>query len=106
MSFLPPQWLMITLGAILGAVWGPISPLLNTVIQKLVAANLRGRVFALEMMMWNIAPLTSFIVVGICLDAFGVRPVYLALALLMLGAAAILLTRPLLKDLKAIEGKT
>lgn len=106
MSFLPPQWLMITLGAILGAVWGPISPLLNTVIQKLVAANLRGRVFALEMMMWNVAPLTSFIAVGLCLDAFGVRPVYLALALLMLGAAAILLTRPLLKDLKAIEGKT
>jgi MFS family permease len=76
---------------------------LNTVIQKLVAANLRGRVFALEMMMWNVAPLTSFIVVGLCLDAFGVRPVYLTLALVMIGASALLLTSPRLKDLRAVE---
>jgi MFS family permease len=103
MSLLPPQWAMIALGAVLGGVWGPIAPLLNTVIQKLVAANLRGRVFALEMMMWNVAPLTSFIVVGLCLDSFGVRPVYLTLALIMVGAAALLLTSPRLKDLKAIE---
>jgi MFS family permease len=103
MSFLPPQWLMIALGAVLGGVWGPIAPLLNTVIQKLVAANLRGRVFALEMMMWNVAPLTSFIVVGLCLDAFGVRPVYLTLALVMIGASALLLTSPRLKDLRAVE---
>ena len=87
-----------------GGVWGPIAPLLNTVIQKLVAANLRGRVFALEMMMWNVAPLTSFIVVGICLDSFGVRPVYLTLALVMAGASVVLLTARRLKELNAIDG--
>lgn len=103
MSFLPPQWAMIALGAVLGGVWGPISPLLNTVIQKLVAANMRGRVFALEMMMWNVAPLTSFIIVGLCLDSWGVKPVYLALACLMLVAATFLALSPRLKDLKAIE---
>lgn len=103
MSFLPPQWAMIALGAVLGGVWGPISPLLNTVIQKLVAANMRGRVFALEMMMWNVAPLTSFIIVGLCLDVWGVKPVYLALACLMLAAATFLALSPRLKDLKAIE---
>jgi MFS family permease len=103
MSLLPPQWLMIALGAVLGGVWGPIAPLLNTVIQKLVAANLRGRVFALEMMLWNVAPLTSFVIVGVCLDAFGVGPVYLTLALIMVGAAALLLTSPRLRDLNAID---
>ena len=103
MSFLPPQWLMIALGAVLGAVWGPVSPLLNTVIQKLVAANLRGRVFALEMMLWNMAPLTSFIVVGLALDVWGVQPVYLALALLMTIAALLLSIAPRLRELKAIE---
>jgi MFS family permease len=95
---------MILLGAVLGAVWGPISPLLNTVIQKLVAANMRGRVFALEMMMWNVAPLTSFIIVGLCLDTWGVQPVYLALALIMLVSAIWLAFAPRLRDLKAIEG--
>ena len=104
MSLLPPQWAMILLGAVLGGVWGPIAPLLNTVIQKLVAANLRGRVFALEMMMWNVAPLTSFIVVGVCLDSFGVRPVYLTLALVMAGASVVLLTARRLKELNAIDG--
>ena len=94
---------MLALGAVLGGVWGPIAPLLNTIIQKLVAANLRGRVFALEMMMWNIAPLTSFIVVGLCLDAFGVRPVYLVVAILMfIGSVGVALA-PRLRDLKAIE---
>lgn len=103
MAFLPAQWVMLALGVVIGGVWGPIAPLLNTVIQKLVAANLRGRVFALEMMLWNMAPLTSFIVVGLCLDAFGVQPVYLALALLMLAGALFVATRKRLSDLKAIE---
>lgn len=103
MSLLPPQWAMIAFGAVLGGVWGPIAPLLNTVIQKLVAANLRGRVFALEMMIWNAAPLTTFIVVGFCLDSYGVRPVYLTLALIMLGAAALLLSARRLNELKSID---
>ena len=103
MSFLPPQWAMIMLGAVLGGVWGPVAPLLNTVIQKLVAANMRGRVFALEMMMWNMAPLTSFIVVGWALDTFKVQPVYLSLALLMIAGSTLIAIAPRLKDLRAIE---
>lgn len=103
MSFLPPQWAMLACGAILGAVWGPVSPLLNTVIQKLVAANLRGRVFALEMMLWNMAPLTSFIFVGLALDSFGVQPVYMGIAGLMLAGAVFIATAKRLKDLRAIE---
>lgn len=103
MSLLPSQWAMLALGAVLGGVWGPIAPLLNTIIQKLVAANMRGRVFSLEMMMWNIAPLTSFIVVGLCLDAFGVRPVYFVISLLMLVGSVSVALAPRLRDLKAIE---
>ena len=103
MSFLPPQWAMILFGAVLGGVWGPIAPLLNTVIQKLVAANMRGRVFALEMMMWNMAPMTSFIVVGWAIDSFTVQPVYFTLALLMMLGSVSLAFAPRLKDLKAIE---
>jgi len=48
MSFLPPSWLMLTFGALLGLVWGPLGPLLNTVIQRKIPANVRGRVFSLE----------------------------------------------------------
>ena len=103
MSFLPTTWLMLAFGVIIGSVWGPITPLLNTVVQKLVVANLRGRVFALEMMMWNLSPVTSFIVVGISLDVFGVHPVYLTLALLMTAGAVLLSLAPRLRELSRLD---
>jgi MFS family permease len=45
MAFFPPQWAMLICGAILGLGWGPLPPLVNTVIQRKIPANKRGRVF-------------------------------------------------------------
>lgn len=64
------------------------------------AANVRGRVFAIEQVMWNTAPLTSFIVTGISIDAFGVQPVYVTLAVLVLGASVVLAFAPQLRSLR------
>jgi DHA3 family macrolide efflux protein-like MFS transporter len=97
MALLPDYWVMLVLGAILGFVWGPMMPLLNTLIQTMVPANVRGRVFAIEQVMWNTAPLTSFIVTGIALDAFGVQAVYVALAGLVLTASVVLAFAPQLR---------
>jgi len=99
MSLLPPFWVMLVCGAFLGLVWGPMMPLLNTLIQTMVPANLRGRVFSVEIVMWNTAPLTSFIVVGLALDAFGVQPVYMALAILVFIASVGVALAPQLNDL-------
>jgi MFS family permease len=101
MSLLPDYWLMLVLGAILGFVWGPMMPLLNTLIQTMVPANVRGRVFAIEQVMWNTAPLTSFILTGVALDAFGVQPVYVGLAILVLAASVALALAPPLRHLSA-----
>jgi len=100
MSMLPPYWLMLICGIFLGFVWGPMMPLLNTLIQTMVPANLRGRVFSVEIVMWNTAPLTSFIIVGLALDAFGVQPVYLTLAMLVFVASIGVALAPQLKDLR------
>lgn len=100
MSLLPDYWVMLVLGAILGFVWGPMMPLLNTLIQTMVPANVRGRVFAIEQVMWNTAPLTSFIVTGIAIDAFGVQPVYVTLGILVLSAAVVLAMSPQLRHLR------
>jgi MFS family permease len=100
MSLLPDYWVMLVLGAILGFVWGPMMPLLNTLIQTMVPANVRGRVFAIEQVMWNTAPLTSFIVTGIAIDAFGVQPVYVTLGILVLSAAVVLAMAPQLRHLR------
>jgi MFS family permease len=91
MSFLPPYWVMIFFGFILGGVWGPITPLLNTVIQRKIPPSKRGRVFSLEMVIWSGGPMISMIFAGVAVDAFGVQPVYMFLAFFV-ALAGILIT--------------
>ncbi|MEY3999647.1 MAG: hypothetical protein RLZZ626_2 [Actinomycetota bacterium] len=84
MSLLPAQWVMLGFGAILGFVWGPLGPLLNTVIQRKVPANKRGRVFSLEMVIWSGGPMISMSLVGWAVDTVGVHIVYPIIAVLVL----------------------
>ena len=90
MAFLPDYIFMILLGVILGFAWGPLAPLLNTVIQRKVPANERGRVFSLEMTIWSGGPMLSMVIVGLAIDAFALQSVYLALGLLTLSAAVLI----------------
>ena len=99
MSFLPSQWVMILFGLVLGGAWGPLLPLLNTVIQKKIPANKRGRVFSLEMTIWSAGPMISMVAVGTAVDAFGVKPVYLALSVGVLIAAVLVSTNKYIKQL-------
>ncbi len=80
MSMLPPYWVMIFFGFILGITWGPITPLLNTVIQRKIPPSKRGRVFSLEMVIWSAGPMISMVFAGMAVDAFGVQPVYIVAA--------------------------
>ncbi len=89
MSQLPAQWAMLVSALILGLAWGPLLPLLNTVIQRKIPANKRGRVFALEMAIWNAGPLISMVAVGAAVDGFGVQPTYTALAITVLIAGVL-----------------
>ncbi|MEY4079311.1 MAG: hypothetical protein RIS80_1080 [Actinomycetota bacterium] len=99
MSFLPPQPFMLAFGLILGFTWGPVIPLLNTVVQTMVPANLRGRVFSLEMAIWNASPMISFIIIGIAVDSLGVQPVYWVLAAGVLLASILVSLAPQMRAL-------
>lgn len=103
MAFLLPQWAMLALGAILGFSFAPVIPLLNTVVQRQVPANLRGRVFSLEMAVWNASPMISFIAVGFAVDQVGVQPVYIALAIGVALAALAITSSPQMKALAAAK---
>jgi MFS family permease len=85
MSFLPPFWVMLILGAVLGFSWGPLMPMLNTVIQRVIPENMRGRVFGIEMTIWGAGPTLTAVVVGIAVDGVGVQPVYFFLAVIVLA---------------------
>jgi MFS family permease len=99
MSQLPPQWAMIFFGFILGLVWGPLLPLLNTVIQTKIPANKRGRVFSLEMTVWSAGPMISMVAVGGAVDFFGVKPIYLVLSLGVLIAGILVSTNKYIKEM-------
>ena len=85
MSLLPPFWVMLILGAVLGFSWGPLMPMLNTVIQRVIPENMRGRVFGIEMTIWGAGPTLTAVVVGIAVDGVGVQPVYFVLAAIVLA---------------------
>lgn len=99
MSFLPPQGVMLFCGALLGLAWGPLAPLVNTVVMRKVAPSKRGRVFSLEMTIWTGGPMISMTLAGIAVDAFGVRAVYLFIALTVLVLAVLISTRKAAKQL-------
>lgn len=99
MSLLPPQWAFVIFGAILGLTWGPLGPLLNTVVQEKIPANKRGRVFSLELAIWSGGPMISMVGVGLALDAYGVRAVYLVEAILVTAVAILMATRKRLREL-------
>ena len=84
MSFIPPMPIMLIAGAVLGFSWGPLMPMLNTVIQRIIPENMRGRVFGIEMTIWGAGPMLTAVGVGLAVDAVGVQPVYLFLAILVL----------------------
>jgi MFS family permease len=99
LSFLPPVPRMVVFFFFLGLAWGPLLPLLNTVIQKKIPANKRGRVFALEMTIWHAGPLISMYAVGSAVDALGVGPVYLFLAAGVFAAALLVSFNRYIKQL-------
>jgi len=103
MAFFPPQWAMLVSGALLGLGWGPLPPLVNTVIQRKIPANKRGRVFSLEMTIWTAGPMTSMSLVGWGVDAFGGKTMYAVLTALVLAAAIFASTRKNLNDLNRAD---
>ena len=103
MAFFPPQWAMLLCGALLGLGWGPLPPLVNTVIQRKIPANKRGRVFSLEMTIWTAGPMTSMSLVGWGVDALGGKPMYALLAALVLLAALFASTRKVIGELNRVD---
>jgi MFS family permease len=101
MSLLPPFWILLILGAVLGFSWGPLMPMLNTVIQRVIPENMRGRVFGIEMTIWGAGPTLTAVAVGIAVDGFGVQPVYFVLAVIVLALSVFVSFNKSNKDLDA-----
>jgi MFS family permease len=96
MAFLPGFALMILFAVILGLSWGPFSPFLNSKIQARFPRNEHPMVFSAQTSVFYAAPPVGMLLVGFGVEAFGLSPTYLSLAVTMLIVSALaLVSRPI-----------
>jgi MFS family permease len=96
MAFLPPLPILMASGFLLGLAWGPYSPLLNTLVQQRVPADLHGRVFGVQTAVFYAAPPLGMVLSGLSVENYGVQFTYAILAgVLSITSIFVLLTKSL-----------
>ncbi|MFM8599490.1 MAG: MFS transporter [Mycobacterium sp.] len=88
-GFLPPLPVILVLAAVVGLVYGPIGPIYNSVMQSRTPEELRGRVVGVMTSMAYAAGPVGFVLAGPLVEAFGLTPAFLVLAvpILLIGLA-------------------
>ncbi|MGA0945372.1 MAG: MFS transporter [Candidatus Nanopelagicales bacterium] len=99
MALLPPIGVFVTFAFLCGLTWGPMQPLLTTIVQVRVEPDAQGRVFGIHTPTFNVAPPAAMLLAGVAAENFGVEAVMLTIAgLLVITALGVLRVRSL-KDI-------
>ena len=99
MVWLPPTFVFVIAGFLLGAIWGPFNPLWNTLIQSRVPTEMQGRVYGVQMSALYAAPPIGQVVVGLAVESFGLQQTFAVCAALFIVVALLTLSLPALRDL-------
>lgn len=99
MTFFPPIGFFVLAGFLLGLGWGPMNPLMNSVVQQRVAPHIQGRVFGVQTSLFYASGPIGMFVTGVSVDAFGVRPVYIAAVSILIVFQIFIMFLPDLRDL-------
>jgi MFS family permease len=99
MTFFPPIGLFVLSGFLLGLGWGPMNPLMNSLVQQRVAPHIQGRVFGVQTSLFYASGPIGMFATGISVDAFGVRPVYIAAVSILIIFQLFIMILPDLHDL-------
>jgi MFS family permease len=89
MSTLPEAGLFIALGGALGLAWGPMQPLLNTLVQTRVRPEVQGRVFGIQLAFFSAAPPLGYLLAGLATETYGVGQVFVVIATTLLAVGAL-----------------
>lgn len=100
MAFLPDLWILAVFGFILGLSWGPMQPLLNTLVQVRIPANEQGRVFSVQLTAFYVFPPLAMLATGAASEEWGVRAVYPVIAGLLLITGIVTLS---LKSIRRLD---
>jgi MFS family permease len=99
MTFFPPIGFFVLAGFLLGLGWGPMNPLMNSVVQQRVAPHIQGRVFGVQTSLFYASGPIGMFVTGVSVYAFGVRPVYIAAVSILIVFQIFIMFLPDLRDL-------
>ena len=99
MAFLPPTPVMVVAAFLLGLAWGPMNPLLNSLVQQRFPPAQHGRVYGVQMAVFYAMPPLGQLVAGAAVAAFGVQPVMAGVAVLMVVTALVVDAQPALRRL-------
>ena len=99
MTFFPPIGLFVLAGFLLGLGWGPMNPLMNSLVQQRVAPHIQGRVFGVQTSLFYASGPIGMFVTGVSVDAFGVRPVYITAVSILIVFQLFIMFLPDLHDL-------
>jgi MFS family permease len=102
MAFLPRFWMLVVLGAATGLLYGPINPIANVVLQELAPPHLLGRAIGVLTSLAYAAGPIGFLAVGPLIELVGLRPTFLALALVLVAVA---LVAPFVRPLGGLDAR-
>lgn len=87
MALLPPIGVFVTFAFLCGLAWGPMQPLLTTIVQLRVKPDEQGRVFGIQTATFYVAPPAAMFLAGVLAENFGIEPVLLGIAGLLVFTA-------------------
>ncbi len=99
MALLPSPIVMAAAGFILGFAWGPMNPLLSTLVQRRVEADEQGRVYGVMLSTFYAAPPIAMLVVGALTERYGVAITYAGIAALLVVSVLAVLAFPRLREI-------
>ena len=99
LAFLPVPAVMVVPALLIGLAWGPMEPLLNTLVQERFPAHHHGRVYGVQLSLYYASAPLGQLLAGISVAWFGVQPVLFAVAAGLVGVALLVATMPTLRAL-------
>jgi MFS family permease len=101
MALLPGLPLLVAAALVLGLSWGPMQPLLNTVVQQRIPAQEQGRVFSVQLTAFYVFPPVAMLLTGAASERWGVNVIYPVLAALVIIVGAVALSSASIRSLRS-----
>jgi MFS family permease len=98
-ALLPSPAVMIIPALLLGLAWGPMEPLLNSLVQDRFPEHQHGRIYGVQLGLFYAAPPIGQLLAGAGVEWLGVDTVFLVVAALVVAVAAGVSALPVLRGL-------